>query len=233
MFVLSSVGIFFRLGEHVNFNTWWHMRVPVTDLMNSRGRGGECPPKTSNPFLGPCVWILVYKKPNFPGLFQTSEFRCLFLRPLWYEDTLSWTIDFATWNAHPLILLTPFNAMAILLWAPIRSLSSYMLIPSVLPHKGQKFFFSFVDLHQRVKINYRDVFKYRKTTTQRYKCIFLLKGRLNKVKDNLLILYDYLHSNFIQSLPYVEDFNPCTFSTKTKNSINYKKYKLQYRQELK
>ena len=101
MFVLFSVGIFFRLGEHVNFNTWWHMRVPVTDLMNSRGRGGECPPKTSNPFLGPCLWILVYKKPNFPSLFQTSEFRCLFLRPLWYEDTLSWTIDFATWNAHP------------------------------------------------------------------------------------------------------------------------------------
>lgn len=153
MCFLSSVGIFFRLGEHVFFNTWWHMRVPVTDLMNSRGRGGECPPKTSNPFLGPCVWILVYKKPNFPGLFQTSEFRCLFLRPLWYEETLSWTIDFATWNAQPLIFLTPFNAMAILLWAPIRSLSSYMLIPSVLPHKGQKIFFSFVDLYERVKIN--------------------------------------------------------------------------------
>ena len=154
MFVLSSVGIFFRLGEHVNFNTWWHMRVPVTDLMNSRGRGGECPPKTSNSFLGQCLWILVYKKPNFPSLFQTSEFRCLFLRPLWYEDTLSWTVDFATWNAHPLILLTPFNAMPILLWAPTCSLSSCMHIPSVLPHKGQKiFFFSLVDFHQRVKMN--------------------------------------------------------------------------------
>ena len=149
MFVLSSVGIFFGLGEHVNFNTWWHMRVPVTDLMNSRGRGGECPPKTSNPFLGPCLWILVYKKPNFPSLFQTSEFRCLFLRPLWYEDTLSWTVDFATWNAHPLILLTPFNAMPILLWAPICSLSSYMHIPSVLRHKGQKIFF----FHSLTSIN--------------------------------------------------------------------------------
>lgn len=69
--------------------------------------------------------------------------------------------------------------------------------------------------------------------TQRYKCIFLLKGRLNKVTDNLLILQRYLHSNIIQSLSYVEDFNPYTVSTKTKNSINYKKYKLQYRQELK
>ena len=129
------------------------MRVPVTDLMNPRGRGGECPPKTSNPFPGPCLWILVDKEPNFPTLFQTSEFRCLFLKPLWYEDTLSWTIDFATWNPHPLILLTPLNAMPILLWAPICSLSPYMHIPSVLPHKGQKIFFSFVNLHQRVKIN--------------------------------------------------------------------------------
>ena len=77
------------------------------------------------------------------------------------------------------------------------------------------------------------MFKCRKTTTKRYKCIFLLKGRLNKVRDNLLILYDYLHSNFIQSLSYVEDFNPYIVSTKTKNSINYKKYKLQFRQELK
>ena len=68
---------------------------------------------------------------------------------------------------------------------------------------------------------------------KRYKCIFLLKGRLNKVRDNLLILYDYLHSNFIQSLSYVDDFNPYIVSTKTKNSINYKKYKLQYRQEVK
>ena len=129
------------------------MRVPVTDLMNPRGRGGEFSLKTSNPFPGPCLWILVDKKPNFPSLFQTSEFRCPFLKPLWYEDTLSWTIDFATWNANPLILLTPFSAMPILLSAPIRSLSSYMHIPSVLPHKGQKIFFSFVDLHQRVKIN--------------------------------------------------------------------------------
>ena len=211
------------------------MRVPVTDLMNPRGRDGECSLKTSNPFPGPCLWILVDKKPNFPSLFQTSEFRCPFLKPLWYEDTLSWTIDFATWNAHPLILLTPFSAMPILLLAPIRSLSSYMHIPSVLPHKGQKIFFfiRWLASTRQNQFNYRDVFKYRKTTTQRYKCTFLLKGRLNKVKDNLLILYDYLHSNFIQSLPYVEDFNPCTFSTKTKNSINYKKYKLQYRQELK
>ena len=86
------------------------MRVPVTDLMNPGRRGGECPPKTSNPFPGPCLWILVRKKPNFPTLFQTSEFRCLFLKPLWYEDTLPWTIDFGTWNPHPLIRLTPFNA---------------------------------------------------------------------------------------------------------------------------
>ena len=102
------------------------MRVPVTDLMNPRGRGGECPPKSSNPFPAPRLWILVDKKPNFPTLFQTSEFRCLFLKPLWYEDTLSWTIDFATWNPHPLILLTPFNAM------PIRpSLGPYMFSESL------------------------------------------------------------------------------------------------------
>ena len=102
MFVLSSVCLFFRLGEHVNFNTWWHMRVPVTDLMNPRGRGGEFSLKTSNPFPGPCLWILVDKKPNFPTLFQTSEFRCLFSRPLWYEDTLTWIVDFLTpFNAYP------------------------------------------------------------------------------------------------------------------------------------
>ena len=95
------------------------------------------------------------------------------------------------------------------------------------------FFIRWLASTRQNQFNYRDVFKYRKTTTQRYKCIFLLKGRLNNVKDNLLILYDYLHSNFIQSLSYVEDFNPYTVSTKTKNSINYKKYKLQYRQELK
>ena len=235
MFVLSSVGIFFRLGEHVFFNTWWHMRVPVTDLMNSRGRGGECPPKTSNPFLGPCVWILVYKKPNFPGLFQTSEFRCLFLRPLWYEDTLSWTIDFATWNAHPPHPTNPLQCNAYPSLGPYTFLEFlYAYTKCVAAQRTKDFFFIrwFASTRQN-QFNYRDVFKYRKTTTQRYKCIFLLKGRLNKVKDNLLILYDYLHSNFIQSLSYVEDFNPYTVSTKTKNSINYKKYKLQYRQELK
>ena len=141
MFVLSSVCLFFRLGEHVNFNTWWHMRVPVTDLMNPRGRGGEFSLKTSNPFPGPCLWILVDKKPNFPSLFQTSEFRCLFSRPLWYEDTLSWTVDF----------LTPFNAYP--------SLGPYMFPESLYAYikriaaQSTKYFFSFVNLHQRVKIN--------------------------------------------------------------------------------
>ena len=101
--------------------------------------------------------------------------------------------------------------------------------------KDKRFFFfiSWLPSTRQNEFNYRDVFKYRKATTKRYKCIFLLKGRLNKVKDNLLTLYHYLHSNFIQSLSYVEDFNSYTVSTKKKDSINYKKYKLQYRQELK
>ena len=154
MFVLSSVGIFFRLGEHVFFNTWWHMRVPVTDLMNSRGRGGECPPKTSNPFLGPCVWILVYKKPNFPGLFQTSEFRCLFLRPLWYEDTLSWTIDFATWNAHPPHPTNPLQCNAYPSLGPYTFLEFlYAYTKCIAAQRTKDFFFSLVDFHQRVKMN--------------------------------------------------------------------------------
>ena len=124
MFVLSSVCLFFRLGEHVNFNSWWHMRVPVTDLMNPRGRGGECPPKTSNPFPGgPCLWILVDKKPNFPTLFQTSEFRCLFLKPLWYEDTLSWTtlLEILTPSSSwpPSMQCLSFSGPLYVPWVPI------------------------------------------------------------------------------------------------------------------
>ena len=152
MFVISSVGLFFRpFRGTCDIQHLMAKRVPVTDLMNPRGRGGECPPKTSNPFPGPCLWILVDKKPNFPTLFQPSEFRCLFLKPLWYEDTLSWTtlleIHTPSSSWPPSIQCLSFSGPLYVPWVPICIYQVYCRT------KDKIYFFSSVNLHQRVKIN--------------------------------------------------------------------------------